>query len=458
MCRVEGAEEFFSELSRTLGFPIEIPPTHITLYTLRNGWPIGIYNRQRLNEVTRKLTNPETHEIGKHIGLTPAISGHSYAWGKTARNISEDDIEQTLEETEGDFFLVDLCSAFPLFAQILRERHKKERCYTQAKRIMGELLNALQTSPRKIPDELRGEFNTASEMTGKNRKLRGAMAPKNAILRKVLTSLIEDLLYDPPPTNQDDPEKQVASTLLGEFQTYSTYYEDVFELEEKVGRGRWQIRTAQNADTTLHSQFEEILREEADKFMTGLSVFLAKKILPHIRKFRAISLDILTPQELRDESRKSFPDEFKNTEFYRRIDELKDHVLTNVSYMPFQSESVSFFTCFEGWPFDKLGFSETQVRDMAIWTLISLKPGGRALFFPWQVQDKTPQDRSQLESIERLWKSMGARITRREFTRDELKGQMADRELVLVDHSPVFQEPNDVFTALIVEKPKLAQT
>ena len=60
MCRVEGAEEFFSELSRTLGSPIEVPPTHITLYTLRNGWPIGIYNKQRLDGVTRKLTNPRS--------------------------------------------------------------------------------------------------------------------------------------------------------------------------------------------------------------------------------------------------------------------------------------------------------------------------------------------------------------------------------------------------------------
>lgn len=457
MCSVEGTKDFFSELSRSLGLEIEAPPTHITLYTLRNGWPIGIYNRQRLDEVTRKLTRPESHEIGKHIGLVNAISGHNYAWGKTARNISEDTIKQTIEETDGDFSLVDLCSAFPLFTQILRERHKKERCYTQAKKITGELSNILTNPPGKMPDELKGEFNTASEMTDKNRQLRNAMTPKNALLRKVLTSLIEDFLYDPPSVNQDDPGKQVASTLLGLLQTYNTFYEDVFELEEKVGRGRWQIRTARNADVTPYSQFKEILGEEADKFMTGLSAFLAKKILPHLRKFRAISLDIATPQELRDESKESFPDEFNNTEFYRRIGELKDHMPADMSHLPFQPESVSFFTCFEGWPFDRLGFSETQVRDMAVWVLISLKPGGRALFFPWQVQDETPQDRKQLESVESLWKSLGAKITRKEFTRDELKGQMADRELVLVDHSPVFQEPNNVFTALIVEKPKLAQ-
>lgn len=457
MCRVEGAEEFFSELSRTLGSPIEVPPTHITLYTLRNGWPIGIYNKQRLDGVTRKLTNPEAHEIGKHIGLVSAISGHNYAWGKTARNISEDTIKQTLEETDGDFFLVDLCSAFPLFAQILRERHKKERCYTQAKKITGELSSILQNSPGRMPDELKGEFNTASEMTEKNRKLRGAITPKNALLRKVLTSLIEDFLYNPPSINEDDPEKQVANMLLGLFETYNTLYEDIFELEEKVGRGRWQIRTAQNADVTPYSQFKEILGEEADQFMTGLSVFLARKILPNLRRFTAVSLDISDPEELRDESLRSFPNEFNNTEFYRRINKLENHVSADMSRLPFQPESVSFFTCFEGWPFGKFGFNKAQVRDMAVWMLIFLKPGGRALFFPWQVRGETSGEREQLGDIERLWQSMGAKITRKEFTRDELKEQMADRELVLVDHSPVFQEPNDVFTALIVEKPKLAQ-
>ena len=90
---------------------------------------------------------------------------------------------------------------------------------------------------------------------------------------------------------------------------------------------------------------------------------------------------------------------------------------------------------------------------MAIWMLISLKPGGKALFFPWQVQDETSEERKKLDNIERLWQSMGAKIVRQEFTRDGLKEEMGDRELVLTDRSPVFAEPNDTFIALILEKP-----
>lgn len=454
MCNIEGAEVFFEQLSEGFGFPIEVPPTHITLYTLKNGWPIGIYNRQRLDEITRKLTNIEAHEVGKLIGLVDAISGQNYAWGKTARNISEDTIKQALEETDGDFLLVDLCSAFPLFAQILRERHKKERCYVQAKKIIGEISNVLQTSPKRMPDELKGDFNSTEEMSDKNRRLRNAITPKNAPLRRVITSLVEDFLYDPLNIDGDDPEKQIAKRLLDLFGTYDTVYEDIFELEEKVGRGRWQIRTSKETGITPRSEFTRILDDETDKFISGLSVFLAKRILPHLRKFSVISLDISTPQELRDESLRSFPDEFVNTQFYGRINKLENHVLADMSHLPFQPESVSFYTCFEGWPFGRFGFDEAQIGDLAVWILTSLKPGGRALFFPWQVQSETLEGKKQLKNVERLWQWRGAKIVRKEFTRDKLREQMVDRELVLVDHSPVFQEPNDVFTALILEKPK----
>lgn len=453
MCQVEGVDDFFTDLSQRLGFPVEVPPTHITLYTLRNGWPIGIYNDEQLRKTTRKLTNVEAQEVRNLIGLADAISGRNYAWGKLARNISEDAIKQTLEGTEGDFLLVDLCSAFPLFARILRERHKKERCYPQAKKIVGELAQTLETSSKRMPEELKGDFNDTEEMSDKNRKLRDAITPKGAPLRKVLTSLVEDFLYDPAQIDEGDSKNQIAERLLNLFGTYDIIYEDVFELEEKVGRGRWQIRNAKETGITPHSEFTRILDNEADKFMNGLSVFLAKKILPNLRKFSVISLDISTPQELRGESLRSFPDEFINTEFYRRINKLEDHMLGDMARPPFQPESVSFYACFEGWPFSTFGLDERQTKDMVLWILLSLKPGGKALFFPWQVQGETPKERRQLEDIEKFWQLMGAKIARKEFTRDELKQQMVDRELVLVDHSPVFKEPNDVFTALILEKP-----
>ena len=165
MCAVGEAEAFFGELSEAFGFPIEVPPTHITLYTLKNKWPIGIYSKQQLDKITRKLTNPEAHEVGRLIGLVDDVTGHNYAWGKVARNMSEDAIKQALEETDGDFLLVDLCSAFPLLAQILRERHKRERCYSPAKKIVGELAQALETSPKKMPDELKGDFNNTPELS-----------------------------------------------------------------------------------------------------------------------------------------------------------------------------------------------------------------------------------------------------------------------------------------------------
>ena len=55
MCNVRGADEFFSKLEQKLGFEIEQPPYHVTLYTGENGKGIGIANIAQLEERTRVI-------------------------------------------------------------------------------------------------------------------------------------------------------------------------------------------------------------------------------------------------------------------------------------------------------------------------------------------------------------------------------------------------------------------
>ena len=62
MCYVDGAEEFFAGIQKSLGLEIATQPFHVTLYTRSNGMGIGLTSKQEVAERTRILT-PE--EMGK---------------------------------------------------------------------------------------------------------------------------------------------------------------------------------------------------------------------------------------------------------------------------------------------------------------------------------------------------------------------------------------------------------
>lgn len=455
MVEVEGIEEFFQELETKLGFSIERPPTHTTLYTLENGKSIGIHNQDELRKITQDLTHADSQKLKKALGLIE-ITGSAYGWGKIARTISEELFLDTLEKDEGNFVFVDLCSALPIFPQIIRERHL-DRCYTQAKKIAGDIASTIQQSPLdKIQEAFGGKFSPDENHPEIIRILRKALAPKGASIRKVITSVIQDLLYSTPSLNGTAVEKetQLAELFLATLESSDVTYENIFELKEKVGRGGWEIKMPRHTGKTTRDELINILGEQDGAiFIKDLAFFLAKKSLPHIRGFKVLSVDIADPSVLREEAKNSFPANFRETEFYRRIIQLENHVQADISQLPFQKESVSFFTCFEGWPFYKIG---DEINDIKFAQTIfeSLKPGGKALFFPWQVNNYTDEDERRLAKIKAYWKSLGLILTSREHSRSQLIEEMGDRELMLTDHSPVFAQPNDVFNVLVLEKPK----
>lgn len=56
MCEVSNLEELYDELNAQLDLNIEVPPTHITLYTLENQQAIGLASKKDLDTLTTKLT------------------------------------------------------------------------------------------------------------------------------------------------------------------------------------------------------------------------------------------------------------------------------------------------------------------------------------------------------------------------------------------------------------------
>lgn len=376
------------------------------------------------------------------------VNGNSYAWGKTARLICEPHYLQTLQNTIGTFVAIDLCSAFPLWPQIMRERHLST-CYDEARKIVGRTIVSLNTKQSKLAPDL--QLPSLSEFDDEAKKrLRIAVSDKVSLPRKLIEAVVQEILLAPP-----QPES-AGRFLFKRLVSAKTSYHKEFELEEKVGRGRWEIILTTINPRTLKEYLVDLLGDKkTTAFLTDLSMFLSKQCLPLPRKRLAYSLDIDDPQLILNAVHESFPQYVINTQFFSRAGLLAGkHIVADVAKLPFEPNTVSLYTCVEGYPYY---FRDLPYEDhLAFFSNIyqTLKPGGRAVFFPWQIRFEGSKHRAMLLEIEKYCESIGAKVYKKEYEAEEVIAQMGDREAMLTLHSPIFtdEERRETLTELVVEK------
>lgn len=63
MCDTLNIKEFFEALNKKFGFDIEVPPTHVTLYTLEQDKGIGLNDSSDIEEKTSVVTEQIPEEI-----------------------------------------------------------------------------------------------------------------------------------------------------------------------------------------------------------------------------------------------------------------------------------------------------------------------------------------------------------------------------------------------------------
>ena len=69
MCDVLNIKEFFEALNKKFGFDIEIPPTHVTLYTLQQDKGIGLNDSLSIKEKTSVVTEKISEEIRNKFNI-----------------------------------------------------------------------------------------------------------------------------------------------------------------------------------------------------------------------------------------------------------------------------------------------------------------------------------------------------------------------------------------------------
>lgn len=125
------------------------------------------------------MARPELSERDRYISLYREGEGQAYAWGKTARLLTEPYLMATLQETSGDFLAVDLCCAYPILKQIMIGQHKT-RIRTEMRKIAGEFIHELQGAHKS------DQFPSVQGLDAPTlKRLRNELAPKDSLTRQL---------------------------------------------------------------------------------------------------------------------------------------------------------------------------------------------------------------------------------------------------------------------------------
>src|SRR4029078_2712443 len=97
--------------------------------------------------MSERLIEPDGFEsslsnITENLQYDPhyEISSNAYAWGKTARLLTESELLSSLSATDGPFYALDLCSSYPYYRQMMIGRHR-DRVRERSRETVGSFVD-----------------------------------------------------------------------------------------------------------------------------------------------------------------------------------------------------------------------------------------------------------------------------------------------------------------------------
>ncbi|OGH49835.1 MAG: hypothetical protein A3H17_00570 [Candidatus Levybacteria bacterium RIFCSPLOWO2_12_FULL_37_14] len=393
----------------------------------------------------------EQHDFAlKFVPKEPyELQGGVYAWGKTARLITEPAYFEARDQIKTDLVAVDLCSSFPYFREIMTGQHK-QLMHTEAYRITGKFIDGLhRLSPKN--NELR-----FAAMLDKNNLilLRKELGPRHNLARQLLVAPIFETMTNPPPTDKRDP-KSISKILLEKFMESKTYYKFVYEPTGKAGdKGTWVFITPAASDIPLRKIIEPMLGDKTSEFLEDISSYFGEQLASEnrLRRITFLSLDFAPFENLVRDAKNGFPLKLRNTLFFQSVQNPRRHMRADIRSLQFKESGIGFFSSIEGWPYYGKDFGFEGNMAVAKKISFQLAAGGKAVFFPWNMQDNDSVSQNLLAEIEKEWQKLGLTIAKEQLTIDGILESMTDRELVLANHSPVLRQVGPI-ESLILSKP-----
>lgn len=435
-------------------------------------------------------------------------NGERYAWTRVARWVNQFGL--AWRDTRGDFTALDICSAVPINAELLRALHFKYCGKRADKRIVaGYAERFVDQTNQSLDDRTKAALSQVIFRRGSQPRVRLASMVQatifqlpdsinhlpedeqqtliaDSLLAKLVSSR-ESYRSDPRP-GPPDPDQGTTLEHVWGIHTQAVHYEQTFtdwlaDVEIPTARAVELGRTF-GPDPELRQKYREALRatapvgeEQAWVFARHFAEESARLIIAEglNRAFASYSLDVESAAELLKAARQSFTTNTQELGIFKRaINRLEsgdEHHLTYDLFdperdLPIENESISQITIFEGWPFyfkipaeaspaEKQYYKDfAQTRFKAL--IRKLKPGGRMVIWPWQVLDGGPED---IELLDQLFdiaaeegRREGAQLVR--YSAEQVREWMTEEERdQTARNSPLMQAHQRSFTGLLFVKP-----
>lgn len=422
--------------------------------------------------------------------------GVHYAWLRLPRWL--DDRREAINATTGTINILDLGSAFPIYSELQRSVYYY-RCNRKANAITMEFITTGI-----------GEMYGGDIPKDVGQAIRTGLHPKHGSQRAMLQGVLQSVLYKLKDGDFDDRDSTTVLTdmILYDLMTETNIYKTLFNSKNYDGRqhidavavshgksffdmfSEHQVQDARSqAIQRLRREFPDIMQminqdvldkskhpvgtSRALEFCLDAANHLAKKIveLGLDRPFRVVSADLASPEILREDSERSFDAYTKRTGIYTRtvqnILRMRDHQQVDMLNPRFldtvPDESLTLITIFDSFPIYFKMPEDASERDLKLYRSIvlnfmdnlgkKLKPNGRMIIFPWDVDGKSILDSKLLEDCEMALMNAGCEVTGKRKRRQDLTFWMNDMERELLqNHSAIFKAKSDRFEVLYVRK------
>ena len=331
------------------------------------------------------------------------IEGDAYAWGKVARVFTEPAFLKVYNENPTrDLVCLDAPSSYPHYRQIMVGQHR-QRMLNEARRFGGMFFDTFQeVRKNKLPIATnldRDDFIAIVKMLG----------PRKLPARQLLNSAIFELMVNPPP-QEDRNTETVSNYLFDRFINSDEVIETVVEPDGKQGdKGNWVfLKPTSVRDVypdiqaeTLYEILSSTLGDRSVDFLKATADYLADYLVTsgNFRRVTFLSLDRKPLRQLVMEAKNTFPPKMQNTLFFQSAQDGRRHLLADLLCIPFANESIDFFTSTEGWPYHFKDHGIRGNREIALRLANLLTPGGKAVFFPWKMDQNTSYSQEILRTI-----------------------------------------------------------
>lgn len=389
-------------------------------------------------------------------GQEPSVEKFNYyAWGRLGRLLIERDFKEAYQSTPPgmSFVYLDGCSSTPWLREVMRAQVARHEYLRQA----NSVINAFDVDFRRRAEGILPRIKRVRQE--KIDAARNLLFGQRQLPRQILQAAVFELMFDPEHVVgiKTQREDRLSEYFLDRFHAFPARYLTDKQEQPEGDNGSWRSLVVDEAPVSLADivgtltdvvGYGSLTADEAETLMRSIAGHFAHQLAEKVRpSAKFFSLDWEDVNLFRRFAYRNFPIEILKTIFFRNVLDPDRHKVGDIRGLnEFEDGSVSVYSMIEGFPFYADNFTDADALQIVSEATRVLRYGGKFIAFPWIATDG-----KDLSTIEDSLRGLGFDVKIEDKKKDQLLGNMSERELALVKRSPVFTlDPDKEFLPLLV--------